>query len=92
MAAPIAISLPGVELFPNPAKAGRVMVQYTLPLAGPMTVTLLDVSGRAVKTQEIPASDRSGSFSINVSGLRAGVYILRLETGTSNLIRKLVIE
>jgi hypothetical protein len=56
-----------------------------------MTVTLLDVSGRAVWTQEVAASDR-GSAAIDVSGLNAGVYVVKLESGSASQIRKLVIQ
>jgi hypothetical protein len=91
MGRPVALSQSGVELFPNPAKAGRVMVQYSLPRAEPLRVTLLDVSGRTVRTQEV-AADRSGVFSVDASGLHAGVYILKLESGTTSQTRKLVIQ
>jgi hypothetical protein len=92
MAQPVALSQSGIELLPNPAKAGRVTVHYALPHAGPMTVTLLDVSGRAVRTQEVAATNRSGSFSIDVKSLNAGVYVMKLESGSSSLTRKLVIH
>ena len=91
-AQPVALSQPGVELFPNPAKAGRVTVQYSLPCAEPLTVTLLDVSGRAVRTQEISTTDRSGSFSVDVSGLNAGVYVARLVAGDLSVSKSLVVE
>jgi hypothetical protein len=114
-AEPIATPRSGVELFPNPAKAGRVTVQYTLPSPCPLpvgegsgvrgqglTVTLLDVSGRAVRRSALAAeapvgrrgvrSSGKGSFSIDASGLNAGVYILKLESGTSSQTRKLVIQ
>jgi hypothetical protein len=92
MARPIAISQLGVELFPNPTKTGRVTVQYSLPRAEPARVTLLDVSGRAVRTQEIPATGRSGSFSIDVGGLNAGVYVARLVAGDLSVSKSLVVE
>lgn len=104
-AEPTALSQSDIELFPNPAKAGRVTVQYTLPSPCPLpvgegngvrgqslTVTVHDVTGRAVRTQETRAAGRSGSFSIDASGLNAGVYILKLEAGSRNLTRKLVIH
>jgi hypothetical protein len=90
-AEPVTISQSGIELLPNPAKAGRVTVQYALPHAAPITVTLLDVSGRAVRTQEV-ASDQRGPFALDASGLNAGVYILKLESGASSQTRKLVIQ
>ncbi len=91
-AEPSAISQPGVELFPNPARAGRVAVQYSLPRAEPLMVTLLDVSGRTVRTQEVSVTDRSGSFSLDVSGLNAGVYVARLVTGDLTVSKSLVVQ
>jgi hypothetical protein len=91
-AEPVTLSQSGIELFPNPTKAGRVTFQYALPRAVPLRVTLLDVSGRAVRTQEVAATGRSGSFSIDASGLKTGVYILKFQSGTSSQTRKLVIQ
>jgi len=91
MGRPVAPARAGVELFPNPTKAGRVTVQYALPHAGPVTVTLLDISGRTVRTQEV-AADRSGSARIDVSGLTAGVYVARLVAGDLSISKSLVVE
>ena len=67
-------------------------VQYSLARAEPVRVTLLDVSGRAVRTREVAATDQGGSFSIDVSGLNAGVYVLKLKSSTSSLTTKMVVE
>jgi hypothetical protein len=92
MGQPIALSQLGMELFPNPAMAGRVSVRYSLPRAEPLRITLRDVSGRALRTQEIPVADRSGSFSIDVSGMNAGVYVARLVAGDLSVSKSLVVE
>jgi hypothetical protein len=89
---PTALSQSGVDVFPNPAKAGRVTVQYSLPRTEPVRVTLLDVSGRAVRTQQVAATGSKGSFALDASGLNAGVYILKLESGSRSQTRKLVIQ
>jgi hypothetical protein len=92
-AQPVALPQSRVELFPNPATAGRVSVQYALPHTGPKTVTLLDVSGRAVWSSEFGVlSSKDGSFSIDARGLNAGVYVVKLDAGATSLTRKLVIE
>jgi hypothetical protein len=91
MGRPVALSQSGIELFPNPAKAGRVTVQYSLPRAEPLRVTLLDVSGRTVRTQEVAASER-GSYALDVRGLNPGVYMLKLESRSSSQTRKLAIQ
>jgi len=91
-AQPGALSQSSIEMFPNPAKAGRVTVRYSLPREEPLRVTLLDVSGRAVRTQEVAATDKGRSFSIDVSGLNAGVYVARLVAGDLNVSKSLVVE
>ncbi len=91
-ARPTAFSQSSIELSPNPVKAGRVTVRYSLPRAEPMTVTLLDVSGRAVKTQQVAATSARGTFGIDAGVLKPGVYVLKFNAGSDNLTRKLVIN
>ena len=91
-AEPMVLSQSCFELVPNPARAGRVAVQYSLPRAGQMTVTLLDVSGRVVRTQEVSTTGLSGSFTLDADGLKPGVYVVKLESGTTSQTRKLVIH
>jgi len=91
-AQPMALSQSGIELFPNPAKAGRVTVHYVLPHAGPMTVTLLDVSGRAVRRLALDVrSSAEGSFALDVRGLNAGVYVARMKAGDLTVSKSLVV-
>jgi hypothetical protein len=91
-AKPMALSQSCFELFPNPAKAVRVAVQYSLPHAGQMTVTLVDISGRVVRRSAFDVrSSGMGSFTLDVSGLSAGVYMARLEAGDLDVSQALVI-
>jgi hypothetical protein len=93
MGQPVAMSKSSIELFPNPARSGRVTVKYAVPHAGPVTVTLLDVSGRAIRRSALGVrSSAEGSFALDASGLRAGVYVLKLDVGTTSQTRKVVIE
>jgi hypothetical protein len=89
-AQPMALSQSGIELFPNPAKAGHVTVHYALPHAGPVNVTLLDVSGRLVRQSAI--CSLKSEMALDLKGLRPGVYILKLDVGSDCLTRKLVIH
>jgi hypothetical protein len=92
MGRPVALSQSRIELFPNPARSGRVTIRYALPHTGPMAVTLLDVSGRVVKTQTIATTGSRGMFDLDAGGLQAGVYVLKLESGSRSQTRKLVIH
>jgi hypothetical protein len=91
-AEPMALSQSSIELHPNPTKAGRVTVQYSLPRAEPLRVALLDVSGRALRTQEVAASGVKGSVTIDVRGLSSGVYVARLVAGDLSVSKSLVVE
>ena len=69
--------------FPNPA-SGRLTVQYTVPLAGRVRLTLTDVLGRSVAVVadgERPAGPSSSV--VDTSRLSAGLYFVRLIAGTA---------
>jgi hypothetical protein len=91
-AEPVATSQSRIELFPNPAKAGRVTARYSLPRAEPLRITLLDVSGRVVRTQDVPTTRSNGALSIDVGGLNAGVFVVRVTGSDLTISRKLVIQ
>ena len=68
------------SVWPNPA-SGSV----TIATDGPAVVTLLDVSGREVLRQALPA----GGARVDISRLMQGVYFLRLEG--SAVVKKLLV-
>ncbi|HTW92404.1 MAG TPA: SBBP repeat-containing protein [bacterium] len=82
----------GMELFPNPASARFATLKYALPRIEPARVTLVDVSGREVVSQYVPAAGREGSLLLDLRALRAGVYIVRLEGMGLSISQKLIIE
>jgi hypothetical protein len=63
----------GLTLHPNPAPGGRCHVRWAEPRAG-MFVTLLDVSGRAVRSSRV----EEGSTATALAGLEPGVYLVSL--------------
>src|SRR6476661_300236 len=73
-----AASRPRLQVWPNPAH-GRCL------LAGPAgsTVTVLDALGRAVRTARL-GSD--GTASLDVTGLTAGVYVVRAAALATRLV------
>jgi hypothetical protein len=74
-----------LTLHPNPAH-GVTLVQ--LPTATPVVLTLTDVLGRVVKTQQV-ASLASTGVPLDLSGLVPGAYLLRTSTGA---VGRLVVE
>ena len=76
-----------VELapFPNPSKG---VFQLMLPDATPATVSVLDASGRVVKTERATG----GRLALDLSGEQAGVYMVRVENVKGRAIGRLVLE
>lgn len=77
---------------PNPASR-RMVVSYSLPAAGNVSLKLYDISGALAKTVAcgyvLPGSH---AVSLPRQNLARGAYILKLESGASSFTRKLIIE
>ena len=73
-----------VEVYPNPA-SDYVQIRYAE--AQPATLVLVDMQGRMLKQLRI-----SGDFRMDVSGLAAGMYIVRLQNGDASAIRKIQVR
>jgi hypothetical protein len=85
-----------VQLYPNPA-AGRFHLQ--LPqLSGaaaqqPVGLRLLNNLGQTVLVGSLPATaGRAAEADVDVRGLAAGVYYLRLDVAGTPITRKVVLE
>jgi hypothetical protein len=87
-------SAPGfaLDVSPNPASRGA-RVSYSLPVAGNFSLKLYDVSGSLTQTLASGYA-MPGRHTAGLSGLSLGhrVYLLKLETGSGSLTRKLVAE
>lgn len=72
-----------ILVFPNPAKAN---LQIQLPqLYDNASVSLSTLVGKTIKTYEI-----RGSETINISQLKTGIYLLRIQTNGKQFIKKLL--
>ena len=88
--APFAEAL-GLATYPNPAR-GAVTARFALPEAGPVTLRMLDLTGREVArvaARAYPAGDHTATLALG--GLPAGLYVLRLETAAGAASRPLTL-
>ena len=88
-----ALGGPVARAYPNPT-AGALTVEYGFPTAAPVRVDLVDVLGRVVQTEEVPgalAPAGTGRHTVSTGGLPAGVYVLRLTDGTSQVSRSVTV-
>jgi hypothetical protein len=63
--------------YPNPAK-DKIMIRTAE--AGTLRAEMWDVAGKVIHREEWGAAEDSGSRSIDVRGLDAGIYFLKLST------------
>jgi hypothetical protein len=75
----------GMSVFPNPANE---VINISLNKEVSATITLLDVSGKVVRTQALNGI----STSINTASLNSGVYFVTINDGTSVSTQKVVIK
>jgi hypothetical protein len=78
-----------LTIAPNPA-VNVAAVRYSIPVAGPVTFKVYNVTGALVKSHTIANPTKEGVFLVDK--LPAGVYILRFNTGDIRVSRKLVLE
>jgi len=76
---------------PNPLAGGFATVRYNLPKAGMATLNVFDVTGRTVLTQTM-AAGRTGTASLDLRKLEAGVYLVKVTTEGFSTTQKLVVE
>ncbi|NDF60518.1 MAG: T9SS C-terminal target domain-containing protein [Crocinitomicaceae bacterium] len=74
----------GVNVYPNPTK-GNLTIEN---LAGAQTISLVDMTGRIIKS--VPVN--SDSMNVNFSGVQGGKYLVQIAGEQLNEMRSIVIE
>jgi hypothetical protein len=77
-----------LSAFPNPCRSSTLLHLTTGPLDRSPTLRIFDAAGRLVLSQPVPSS----SFILHTSSLRAGVYVLRLDTDGRFATSRLVVN
>jgi hypothetical protein len=77
-------------VYPNPF-ADKLDITVTLPKPAPVTVKLVDMNGRAVRTQVYTAQSGSNKWTwTGLSGLNKGLYLLEVTAGEEKWMQKLI--
>ncbi|WP_054414298.1 PA14 domain-containing protein [Hymenobacter sp. DG25A] len=79
-----------LNVFPNPS-TGKFVVRVSQPAAAEASLEILDLQGRRLYTQALPAQS-TGEYRINAPGLARGAYLVRLITQGGSTTQKLLIE
>ena len=78
-----------LSIYPNPT-AGQVHVSFETASSDGATITIMDLSGKAMLRYD--ATDLNGRFDdyLDISELANGTYMLRVESGSMNAVRRIV--
>lgn len=79
----------GLRVFPIPA-AHTLHIERARVGPGALALTLLDLRGRAVATDQLPAGAPAGA--INVAGLAPGAYVLRAQGAAGVVSQKIMVR
>lgn len=78
----------GFSIAPNPA-GPTVRVERAAGPAGELTLTLLDLQGRTIRTAHLAAT--SAELALDVAEVAAGLYLLRIESAAGVYSRKIMV-
>ncbi len=86
------LNLPGraVVLYPNPVYTSTITIQLEKAFTQTSTMQVMDVNGRMVKQQVLPAGQQQAQ--INVHELKPGVYYLKLSAKSGFVTRTFVVQ
>ncbi|MCB9234252.1 MAG: T9SS type A sorting domain-containing protein [Bacteroidia bacterium] len=80
----------GIKIYPNPAH-DQVQVEVSGAIHQNLNCRLVDLLGR-IQYQAMHKTDQQGKFSVNLSELTAGIYLIEVESPKGKYLQKLIIE
>lgn len=81
-----------LALHPNPVHASAMLQIPTVPGTTQAILTLTDALDRVLRTEVIALPTAGLCHELNVTGLYAGLYALRIQIGTTTISKRLVVQ
>lgn len=80
-----------LSVYPNPV-SDMLFVKYSLKEAGKVTFRMMDMTGKQVLVDVFEALVGDNSQTINVSGLKPGLYLMEMTTSTGRILQKILVQ
>ena len=77
------------EVAPNPTN-GIANVNFVCEAAGNAKISVLDMMGREMLADVLNITSNSNSYQLNMSNMVNGVYMVKIQIGTKNLVKRVV--
>lgn len=85
------LSIRTLGLYPNPASA-QTRVVVDMKNSSDVQLSLMDVSGRSVKIQDLQLQAGIQTIDLTLEGLVKGVYSVVLTSGTDRQVNRLIVQ
>lgn len=80
------------QMYPNPAKI-ETNIKITLSSLAKVNIQVLDITGRTIMVESFEPASLEHIFNLNVSSLRAGIYLVKVNAGAKQQrVMKLIKE
>jgi len=79
------------SVYPNPNN-GIFNIRFNTAEEGAASVTMFDLEGKEIVNRQETAIEGSNSIDVDLSGITAGIYLLKVQKGGSVLTTKVVIN
>jgi hypothetical protein len=80
-----------LHVYPNPT-TGNINIEFSTLAKGNATVTVMDVAGRTVVSQNITTVEGANNTQLDLSTVAKGIYMLNVNTTEGNKKIKIVVE
>ena len=74
---------------PNPT-ADALRVTFTTADAAPVQLSVSNLLGQTLQTRHVESTSGANSFDLNLQGLPTGTYLVRIQTGKTGAVLKVV--
>ncbi|MFC2111631.1 carboxypeptidase regulatory-like domain-containing protein [Bacteroidota bacterium] len=78
-----------IKIHPNPATK-ELHLDFYREFPSELTISLTDITGRAVKTYNSEIVSGSNRISLDISDVKPGMYILSIESGNTRMVKKIL--
>ena len=78
-------------IYPNPA-ADVLFVRMEVSESTSISLSITDLLGKELIYEEIEYSANNSLYELNIENLPEGIYLLKLDSGSSSVVRKLIVR
>jgi hypothetical protein len=79
------------SISPNPAR-DLITIKFSSDIKGASEIKLLSLAGVTMLSENLNNEDLDSSFSMDISGIPDGVYLLQITGNTGSAFKKIIIQ